>query len=202
LLDVDDDARIVVGQRADEADGDGLPFDVVQKAMMIREARSEDISSLRDIESAAGRLFAQIGMTAVAEDEPLSEDSLRGYQSGGRAWVAVDDSDRPVAYLVVDNLDGNAHIEQVSVRPENMRQGLGRVLIEHLADWATEQGMPAMTLTTFADVPWNGPYYERLGFEPLSDAELTPGLQDRRDHERARGLDKWPRICMRRALLG
>ena len=33
-------ARLVVGQRADEADGDGLPFDVVQKAMMIREARS------------------------------------------------------------------------------------------------------------------------------------------------------------------
>jgi GNAT superfamily N-acetyltransferase len=168
--------------------------------VVIRQARSEDISSLRDIESAAGRLFAQIGMQEVADDEPLSEDSLRGFQSEGRAWVAVDDSDRPVGYLVADVLDGNAHIEQVSVRPENMRKGLGRALIEHLATWATERGMPALTLTTFADVPWNGPYYERLGFERLSEEEIAPGLQGRRDWERASGLDGWPRVCMRRSL--
>ena len=80
--------------------------------MIIRKARPEDISALRDIESAAGRLFAEIGMREVADDEPLSEDSLRGYQSGGRAWVAVDDSDRPVGYLLADTLDGNAYIEQ------------------------------------------------------------------------------------------
>jgi GNAT superfamily N-acetyltransferase len=168
--------------------------------VIIRKARPEDISALRDIESAAGRLFAEIGMREVAEDEPLSEDSLRGYQSGGRAWVAVDDSDRPVGYLLADTLDGNAYIEQVSVRPENMRKGLGQALIEHLAAWATERGMPALTLTTFADVPWNGPYYERLGFERLSKEEITPGLQDLRNHEMARGLDRWPRVCMRRTL--
>lgn len=164
---------------------------------MIRDARLDDIAALRDIERAAGRLFAEIGMVEIVDDEPLSEETLRGYQSRGRAWVAVDDSDRPIGYLVADILDGNAHIEQVSVSPANMRRGLGRALIGHVADWALGRGLPALTLTTFSDVPWNGPYYRRLGFEMLAEEEIGPGLRDRRSQEAGRGLDRWPRICMR-----
>jgi N-acetylglutamate synthase-like GNAT family acetyltransferase len=106
-----------------------------------------------------------------------------------------------VGYLLADPLDGNAHIEQVSVHPDHGRRGLGRSLVEHLAAWANERGMPALTLTTFADVPWNAPYYERCGFKRLSQDELTPGLRDKQEHEAARGLDRWPRVCMRRALV-
>ena len=168
---------------------------------MIRDARLDDIAALRDIERAAGRLFAEIGMTEIADDEPLSDETLRGYRSRGRAWVAIDDSDRPIGYLVIDILDGNAHIEQLSVLPANMRKGLGRALIEHVADWASGRGLPALTLTTFAEVPWNGPYYRRLGFESLTEEEIGPDLRGRRNHETGRGLDRWPRICMRRVLL-
>ena len=57
-----------------------------------------------------------------------------------------------------------------------------------------------MTLTTFTDVPWNGPYYQRCGFRPLANTELTPGLRKIRADEIARGLDEWPRISMRREL--
>jgi len=169
---------------------------------LIRNARLDDIATLRDIERAAGRLFAEIGMSEVANDEPLSDETLRLYQTCGRAWVAVDDSDRPIGYLVADILDGNAHIEQLSVLPANMRKGLGRALIEQLAAWASGLGMEAVTLTTFVDVPWNGPYYRRLGFEMLTEEEIKPELRDRRNHETGRGLDRWPRICMRRALPG
>ena len=111
-------------------------------------------------------------MEVVADDEPLSESVLLAYQSCGRAWVAVDDSDRPIGYVVADILDGNAHIEQLSVLPANMRKGLGRALIEHLAAWASRQGMAAVTLTTFVDVPWNRPHYHRLGFETLTEEEM------------------------------
>ncbi len=37
-------------------------------------------------------------------------------------------------------------------------------------------GLPALTLTTFAEVPWNAPYYEPCGFRRLAEAEITPGL--------------------------
>jgi hypothetical protein len=57
-----------------------------------------------------------------------------------------------------------------------------------------------LTLTTFTHVPWNAPYYERLGFRPLPEAELTPGLVAIRQNEAAHGLDRWPRLSMRRDL--
>ena len=50
------------------------------------------------------------------------------------------------------------------------------------------------------DVPWNGPYYERHGFRYLAEKEETPGLKEIRAAEIARGLDQWPRACMRREL--
>jgi GNAT superfamily N-acetyltransferase len=169
---------------------------------MIRDARLEDILALGEIELAAGRMFAEIGMAEVADDELPSHESLGDYVREGRAWVAVDDLDRPVGYLLADLLDGNAHIEQVSVHPDHGRRGLGRSLVEHLASWAHERRMPALTLDTFADVPWNAPYYERCGFRRLSQAELTPGLRAKQEEEAARGLDAWPRVCMYRALVG
>jgi hypothetical protein len=55
-------------------------------------------------------------------------------------------------------------------------------------------------LTTFAHVPWNAPYYVRCGFRVLDDAEITQGLQAIREREAAMGVDRWPRVCMRRDL--
>ncbi|MBF6053144.1 GCN5 family acetyltransferase [Streptomyces eurocidicus] len=167
---------------------------------VIRQARREEIPRLRDIERAAGRLFADIDMTAVAEDEPPSPEVLRQYIDADRAWVHTDDRDVPVGYVVVDLVDGCAHIEQISVDPAHGRRRIGAGLIEHVGGWAKERGAPALTLTTFTEVAWNGPYYERCGFHPVPDAELTPGLREIREAEASHGLDRWPRVCMRRAL--
>ena len=49
-----------------------------------------------------------------------------------------------------------------------------------------------MTLTTFADAPWNGPYYRRLGWRDLPAAELGPELASIRRHEASLGLDACP----------
>lgn len=58
--------------------------------------------------------------------------------------------------------------------------------------------LPELRLTTFAEVPWNGPYYARLGFEVLPAERLTEGLRAIRATEAAKGLDAWPRVVMRR----
>lgn len=154
---------------------------------------------------AAGALFADVGMAYVSEDPPLSIEELERYRSRGMAWVAADGlaerpAERPVAYLLADLVDGNAHIEQVSVHSGWGRQGIGRALIDHLEEWAAGQGLPAVTLTTFADVPWNGPYYRRCGFRPMAEAELGPELAALRATERARGLDRHPRLAMVKTL--
>ncbi|WP_028479599.1 GNAT family N-acetyltransferase [Nocardia sp. CNY236] len=165
---------------------------------MIRLATDSDLRILPDIERAAGTLFEPIGMSSVAEHEPVPVDTLRVYQQAGRAWVWGGDG--PIGYLLVSALDASAHIDQVSVRPEWAGRRIGKQLIDRAVCWAAEEGMPAVTLTTFTEVPWNGPYYARLGFRYLSDAEQTPGLCAVRAAERARGLDRWPRACMRAEL--
>lgn len=167
---------------------------------MIRAARPDDLPELRAVERAAGLAFRSIGMDAVADDEPLPVDELAAYQSDGRAWVYTDDDDRPVAYLLVAVVDGHAHIEQVSVRPEHARRGVGRRLIDIAREWARARDLPALSLTTYADVPWNAPYYARLGFKVLPPDELTAGLRALRADEAAKGLDAWPRVTMRQRL--
>ncbi|GII94997.1 GNAT family N-acetyltransferase [Sinosporangium siamense] len=169
-------------------------------ASAIREAKESDLPIMQDIERSLGDAFRAIGMVRVAEDEPLPIDVLREYQADGRAWVYVDADDRPVAYLIAAVVDGDAHIDQVSVRPDHARRRIGLALMEHMMDWGRAQGCPAATLTTFVEVAWNGPYYERCGFRYLGDEELTPGLRRIRAAEAAHGLDEWPRACMRREL--
>jgi N-acetylglutamate synthase-like GNAT family acetyltransferase len=168
--------------------------------MRIREVREEELPVLRDIERAAGEYFREIGMAPIADDEPLPLDVLASYRRAGRAWVAVDGFDRPVAYLIADMVDGNLHVEQVSVHPGSARRGVGRDLLDHLAAVARAERIPALTLTTFTDVPWNAPYYRKCGFHRLDDAELTKGLREIRGRETAHGLGHWPRVCMRRDL--
>ncbi len=163
---------------------------------MIRLARPDDLPALIDVEREAGELFREVGMAAIADDDPGTVAELAVYQSAGRAWVSVDDDDRPVAYLVAVVVDGCAHIEQVSVRPSHARRGLGSALIETLADWARSRGLTALTLTTFETVPWNAPYYERLRFRVVPEAEIGAGLRSIRRAEAARGLDAWPRVAM------
>ncbi|OEJ93720.1 GNAT family N-acetyltransferase [Streptomyces thermolilacinus] len=167
--------------------------------MRIRAARPEDLPLLQDVERAAGEPFRALGMDAVADDDPPPLQTLEAYRAAGRARVADRDG-RPVAYLIWDDVDGAAHVEQVSVHPDSARRGVGRALIEDLAADAAARGVPALTLTTFADVPWNAPYYARLGFRALPEAELTDGLRAIRRAEAAHGLDRWPRLCMRRDL--
>jgi ribosomal protein S18 acetylase RimI-like enzyme len=168
--------------------------------MRIRAATAMELPALRDIERAAGLAFAGIGMPEIAADEPPSLDELTGYQRAGRAWVTVGQNARLVAYLLADLVDGNMHVEQVSVHPDCARRGVGRSLLDYVAGRAASAGRPALTLTTFSQVPWNAPYYERCGFRQLADSELTPGLRAIRRQEAEHGLDRWPRVCMRRDL--
>lgn len=168
--------------------------------MHMRPATASELPRLQDIERAAGEPFRALGMSEIADDDPPTLDVLERYRRAGGAWVAVAGDGPPLAYLLHEVVDGAAHIEQLSVHPAAARQGIGRRLIDDLAVRAAAAGLPALTLTTFADVPWNAPYYARLGFRSLDEGELTQGLREIRQRERELGLDRWPRVCMRRAL--
>ncbi|MCZ7438529.1 GNAT family N-acetyltransferase [Micromonospora sp. WMMC241] len=165
-----------------------------------RTARVDELADVQRIEVASGAPFREIGMHLVADMPPLPRDALAAGQRAGRLWVAVDPADRPIGFVLVDLVDGAAHVQQLSVDPAYARRGIGRGLLDEVARWAAGQGLPALTLTTFRSVPWNGPYYARCGFRELSAAELTPGLVELLAAEAALGLDPTDRVAMRRSV--
>ena len=164
----------------------------------IRLATASDGPALREIELQAGEQFRTVGYAFVADHPPFGLDVLAAYAEAGRSFVAVDDHGDPVGYLLVEVLDGNAHIEQVSVLPQRQGEGIGRALIDRAGTWARAAGLPATTLTTFRDVAWNAPLYAHLGFVPLDDGDVGPELRARVEVESAEGLDPATRVCMRR----
>ncbi|GID97601.1 GNAT family N-acetyltransferase [Amorphoplanes digitatis] len=164
----------------------------------IRPTRYDDLTVIQQIELAAGELFHDVGMSDIAEHPVPTTEALAEFVRAGRSWVVVDETDTPIAFVLVMSVDGLAHIEQISVRPEHARRGVGRRLIDHVDAWAAGQGIGALTLTTFRGVPWNGPYYERIGFVTLEPGERGPELTRLMAEEAAHGLDPAQRIAMRR----
>jgi GNAT superfamily N-acetyltransferase len=162
----------------------------------LRRARPRELPALRAVEAAAARLFAEVGLGKIAEDEPTDPELLEAACTAGRLWVADCDGDA-VGFALVELLDGAPHLLELSVAPDHGRRGLGARLVRFVLDWARRGGHGAVTLTTFRDVPWNGPFYEKLGFCALDEAALPPGLAARRARERAAGIDVAPRVAMR-----
>ncbi len=147
----------------------------------IRPGAEADLERLVAVEVAAGQLFRTVGMTEVAEDVPQVAD-LREAGEADRLWVTQVGVEI-AGYVVAEVLDGNAHVAQVSVDPDFAGRTLGRAMVEHVEEWGRAAGRPATTLTTFRDVPWNGPYYLRLGYRILAEAEIGPELARTMAHE-------------------
>ncbi|SHN01506.1 GNAT family N-acetyltransferase [Cryptosporangium aurantiacum] len=162
----------------------------------VRPAADEELAGLAEVEKASEAPFAEAGMVLPAEY--MSADALR---KCAIVLVAPGPTGTPVGFAAVDVVDGAAHLSQLSVDAAYARQGIGRGLLAAVIGWARRGGLPAVTLTTFRDVPWNAPFYRRYGFVDLDEADLTPGLREARAHEIADGLDEIaPRLAMRRPL--
>jgi GNAT superfamily N-acetyltransferase len=171
----------------------------VSGAVTIRPGEPRDIPVMQDIEIVGCQIFADIGMQDIADDGAHETELLAEYIAGGRAWVA-ESGDRVCGYALADVYDGTAHVEQVTIYPDCAGRGIGSLLVDAIEDWGRERGSRALTLLTFRDVPWNGPYYRRLGFSELPDDELEPELAALRAHEAELGLDVGIRFAMRRRI--
>lgn len=118
-----------------------------------------------------------------------------------RGFVLVADADgATVGFAHVLEIDGFAHLEQVSVDPVHARRGYGRALIEAAKAEARTRGHERLTLRTFADVPWNAPFYATCGF---AESSSESGFHRRlAAHEEALGLTRLGRRVEMSAELG
>jgi GNAT superfamily N-acetyltransferase len=167
---------------------------------LVRPMNSSDISAVQDVERLAGSRFRDCDdprIARCAEAPVFASAELSAFIEEGRVLVATDDGN-VAGFIVFDVVDHCAHIDEVAVTPRAGRRGYGAALIDAVQRWADDRHLPAVTLTTFRDVPRNGPWYRRLGFRELAEHELTPTLRRIREEEGRSGLPPELRIVMRR----
>lgn len=105
--------------------------------------------------------------------------------------------DPPVGFAIATVMGPLAYLEELDVMTDHGRQGLGRKLIEAVAEWASKLNFPHITLSTFRYVAWNAPFYERVGFSIMSEDELEEELLHIRALELKLGLPVEQRVFMR-----
>ena len=165
--------------------------------MHIRPSAPADFPSLQHIEVRAGELFAEIGMPEIAAHPPGDLDE---FEAAEAILVAVGDDDQLLGYAWIELVDDTTYLEQLSVLPEVGRQGVGTALLDAVAHWARARGDDAVVLTTFRDVPFNGPLYAKRGFVHVSEADWTETQREIIAFQATLGMDPASRTVMRRSL--
>lgn len=145
----------------------------------VRTAEPEDLELLPAVEAAADALFEPLGITGLPPPQTARERAA--------AWRVLVAGRPAVAFAALERVDGDVHLEQLSVHPTAGRRGLGSALLEAAVHAARAAGAARITLTTYADVPWNGPWYAARGFREIADpgpelaalvaAEAVAGLE-------------------------
>jgi len=164
----------------------------------IRLARRKDLHRLPLIERDAARRFAVFGMEEMVAGPGVPLQLLEQRQSCGQLWVALDREDVAVGFAVASIVDAHAHLDELDVVLSHGRRGLGTRLVKAVCDWARRQGLTGVTLSTMRTIPWNAPFYSRMGFEIVPDNELSQGLRRLRQLEALAGLPVAQRVIMRR----
>ncbi|GAA2163411.1 GNAT family N-acetyltransferase [Pedococcus bigeumensis] len=161
---------------------------------VVRFAEAADLPWLQAIEDSGEALLATLMDTS--HWGPSRSGEQRAEEPG---FILVSGAP-PVGYAHVLDLDGHFHLEQLDVMAGHRRRGIGGALVRAVCREAASRGAREVTLTTFADVPWNAPFYARLGFVPVAEP-LPPLLRLVRDREIEAGIDQGgSRLAMVRTL--
>lgn len=153
----------------------------------LRPATLDDSQQIEAVENAADQLLidwlgATLWPSAASGAERLA-------QTGFLLVLELDGA--VIGFAHVLDVGPIAHLEQLSVAPEHGRQGHGGRLLKAAIAEARRRGHRRMTLRTYADVPWNAPFYRRHGFaeeQPTTDFDRSLV-----EVERRLGLDRYGR---------
>ena len=173
---------------------------------LIRPTTAKDIALLPDIERSAGQAFVTYSDLAwLADADVMSVEEHGRLAALGTSWVAG--AQHLEGFLCSEPFvrdpgqsacepDIDLHIWELAVHADSQGKGIGTALMRHVMDLgATDYA--GLTLTTFKDVAFNAPFYERLGFSRIEDVSLEPRLAGVLAAEQAHGLPIEYRCAMR-----
>lgn len=157
------------------------------KPIEIRPAREIDLAELPRIELSAAQKFVGRNVPAHLLTDVATAEAYRPHLLAGTLWVA-DENGAPVAFLAALAEGDRLHVDELDVRQDRQGRGLGRRLLDHAAQWARENGLRRMSLTTFRSIPWNAPFYASVGFREWPEAEAPATVRQALMNEATKGL--------------
>ena len=162
----------------------------------LRLAREADADFLPAIERAAAVKFADdLDLQDLDFDGTRGAPELGAMIRKGHCLVA-ESHGAIVGFLVAEPFRRELHVWEMDVLPELQGNRIGAGLVRACQIDARNCGFAALTLTTFRDLPWNGPFYERLGFVEVTDLDANPRLAGYLKEEADAGLPRERRCAM------
>ncbi|MDB5418872.1 MAG: hypothetical protein JWP50_2291 [Phenylobacterium sp.] len=166
-------------------------------SVLIRLARPEEAELVREIEVSAGEIFRG-SVHAHVIDHPPPPAAVYAALAADGLLLLAEQHRQAIGFAACEPFADALHLKELAVRYERQGRGIGRALVEAVAGEARRRGLPAVTLTTFLDLPWNAPWYVRRGFVELTARTLGERLREELAAEAGRGLSA--RCAMRLTL--
>jgi GNAT superfamily N-acetyltransferase len=170
----------------------------------LRTASVAEIDTLCEIDADASTLFVEAGLDL---DLPSGHEFLVAERSrwlrslaAGKTLLIIGSTGMALGFAASGLRDGEPYLDQLSVRTHFMRIGLGTALLGATENMARAAGGRALWLTTYRHLPWNRPFYERAGFNVVSEAECGPEMMAELMYERRWLPVPQERVVMRKTL--
>jgi GNAT superfamily N-acetyltransferase len=150
----------------------------MENGYRIEPAKPEYLSALPGIEREAANVFPAEMIPDEVKEYVLSLEQFEKALVQKLLWLAISADNQPVGFALatVDVNDKSAMLAELDVLPDHQQKGLGRALVQTVIEWARSEGFKSLSITTFSNVPWNAPFYKKLGFRYLLEKELTATL--------------------------
>lgn len=148
----------------------------------IRSATLLDLTQISAVELSAATAFSQLPLAFLQQlpnDIPPRRSSFYHSMVGlGTSWVLCFD-EKVIGFICTERLseENCLHIHEFAIAQAFQRKGFGENLLKHVIIWAEQQQIARLTLTTFKEVPWNAPFYKKVGFSIVSEENLDKRLQ-------------------------
>lgn len=168
---------------------------------VITGAARDEVPALIAIDLAAGQLFAGTGLLSDAQladhvPKAVFQDAI----SSGHLHTVRDQKGVLAGFVLTSVREGNLYLDQISVDPSQGRKGLGAALIERVMEEAKDRGLKRVVLSTFRDLPWNGPFYKKNGFRELPRKRMEKWMIEIESVQDDNGLNVRERCFMARRL--
>lgn len=168
-----------------------------------RAMRVDDLERLAEIDRQADQLFLETGISnimAIATGPLTPLDAFSAMIAACTVTVACPSDDVPAGFIAVQRLEDDIYVRLLAVDPDHGRRGIGTSLLSLAIDRGRRQGADRCVLSTFRDVIFNRPYYQRQGFTELPLAEASAPLQLQFAADIPAGIDPEQRLLMVRNL--